>query len=139
MKDIVEQLRYEAEWGQPTPANKNMMRHAANLIEYIRDENSRLRTRLEIAPSPFDKEDYDGISCRDDTIKLLDEKIDTLRAELAASREREAKLVEALKDVKSRLSYANQDVVARHVAEANINMAWHAASSAISAHREARP
>src|ERR1017187_1015894 len=44
-------------------------------------EISRLRTRLEIPEPPFDNEDTDGISCRNDTISILDEKIVRLTTE----------------------------------------------------------
>lgn len=43
----------------------------------LRDEVDRLRTRLEID----ERTPYDGIACRDETIKGLDEKCDRLKAE----------------------------------------------------------
>jgi len=45
-------------------------------------EIERLRKRLEVVEGW--SEDADGIACRDATIKLLDDKCDTLRAQLAA-------------------------------------------------------
>lgn len=43
----------------------------------LREEVERLRTRLEIN----ERTPYDGIACRDETIKVLDEKCDRLKAE----------------------------------------------------------
>jgi len=56
---------------------------AAEEVERLKAENARLRTRLEVndkAPA------YDGIACRDETIKGQDRHIDDLRAENAALR-----------------------------------------------------
>ncbi|OBY90495.1 hypothetical protein A6723_019490 [Pseudomonas sp. AU11447] len=47
-------------------------------------EVERLRARLEIS----DKHPYDGIACRDETIKGLDEKCDRLKAENEGLREK---------------------------------------------------
>lgn len=50
-------------------------------------EIARLRARLEIPEPPFDTESCDGISCRDDTIKLLDARIRKAEAERDALRQ----------------------------------------------------
>ena len=42
----------------------------------LREEVSRLEARLEVDP----RHSYDGIYCRDETIKLLEERIDNLRS-----------------------------------------------------------
>ncbi|HBP4991324.1 TPA: ead/Ea22-like family protein [Pseudomonas aeruginosa] len=47
------------------------------------DEIDRLRSRLEID----DRTPHDGIACRDETIKVLDEKCDRLKAENETLRE----------------------------------------------------
>ncbi|HHG5178095.1 TPA: hypothetical protein ACPWJ6_004244 [Pseudomonas aeruginosa] len=54
----------------------------AEKISDLKEELQRLRTRLEIS----DKHPYDGISCRDETIKALDEKCDKIKAENDALR-----------------------------------------------------
>lgn len=46
-------------------------------------ENERLTNRLEVDP----RHDYDGISTRDATVKVLDEQVDQLKAENEALRE----------------------------------------------------
>jgi len=50
-------------------------------ITELEAEIARLRTRLEIPDPPFDNESCDGISCRDDTIQLLDARIAALLKE----------------------------------------------------------
>jgi hypothetical protein len=52
-----------------------MADHAQEIIAEI----ERLRTRLEVDP----RHNYDGIDCRDVTIKYQDERIDALEAENA--------------------------------------------------------
>ena len=78
--DIVERLRAigEEEMYQAPATTKRMIEEAADEIE-------RLRKRLEIPEPPF--EAYDGIACRDETIKALDARVARLQALLAEERE----------------------------------------------------
>lgn len=57
-----------------------LCREAAAAIRALVAENERLRARLEIPAAPF--EAYDGIHCRDETIKQLDANVAALRAHL---------------------------------------------------------
>ncbi|WP_121500076.1 ead/Ea22-like family protein [Pseudomonas aeruginosa] len=54
-----------------------------NTILALLDEIDRLRSRLEID----ERTPHDGIACRDETIKVLDEKCDRLKAENETLRE----------------------------------------------------
>lgn len=58
------------------------------------DENAKLKARLEVVDGW--SEDADGISCRGDTIKLLDERLAETQAALEAERAKVARLREAL-------------------------------------------
>ena len=58
-------------------------------------ENERLKNRLEVDP----RHDYDGISTRDATVKVLDEQVDQLKAEN-----------EQLKAENERLSTENSEI-----------------------------
>lgn len=64
---------------------------ALQTIAAENEENERLRARLEV-----DDSGYDGISCRDETIKNQDAIIDGLRARVA---ELEAELAAAKSDL----------------------------------------
>lgn len=86
--------------GSPQPESSGVsdveraMDEAADLITTLR---ARLELTGDFADGP------DGIECRDDTIKLLDEKITTLRAELAGARKA------ALEEVERHLSAVQYD------------------------------
>ena len=64
-------------------------------------EITRLRERLEVVPGW--SEDVDGIGCRDETIRLQDERIERLRTKLAEAHTRGVKagLEAALKALKT--------------------------------------
>ena len=64
-------------------------------VSELKDENERLRERLEISPD----HPYDGIYCRDETIRLLDAKIDDKQAEIEG-----LKII--IKDLERRLDHA---------------------------------
>ncbi|MFU4302112.1 hypothetical protein ACM73N_28165 [Pseudomonas aeruginosa] len=64
----------------------------AEKISDLKEELQRLRTRLEIS----DNHPYDGISCRNETIKALDEKCDKLKAENEALRKFSAEAYQVL-------------------------------------------
>lgn len=59
------------------------------------DEIGRLRSRLEID----DRTPHDGIACRDETIKLLDEKCDRLKVENEALRGSLKQFAEMMKSI----------------------------------------
>lgn len=103
--ELVERLRKKARYTDNTFDNHSlgeMYREAATAIE-------RLTARLEVVPG-F-SEDADGIACRDDTIRLQDERIARLTA-------REAELCEALVQHNERLRSAVQ-IAARDGAATN--------------------
>jgi len=63
----------------------------ADLARQLERENAELRARLEVSPD----HGWDGIACRDETIRLQDRHVDELRAQLA---EAERQHDEAMKD-----------------------------------------
>jgi len=69
----------------------------------------RLRARLEMPEPPFDDDECDGIACRDDTIKLLDDRIahtlEALDTERAAHEATKAEL-QALRELATKLHQA---------------------------------
>ena len=72
MADIVERLRGLADVFEAQQATHNLVLH----MRAGADEIERLRTRLEIDPS----HPYDGIYCRDETIRGLEKEIARLRS-----------------------------------------------------------
>lgn len=64
----------------------------SDLIDELRAEAEQLRSRLEID----ERIPHDGISCRDETIKALDEKCDKLKAENNALRKFSAEAYQVL-------------------------------------------
>ena len=61
---------------------ENWFPYSAEELMATKRENADLRKRLEINP---EAPSYDGISCRDETIRLLDKQVADLRAKLAAA------------------------------------------------------
>jgi hypothetical protein len=61
-----------------------MRMEAADLIESLSAEKAALEERLEIPEPPFQA--YDGIVARDETIKLLDARVERLSSQLAEAR-----------------------------------------------------
>ncbi len=66
-----------------------------NTILALLDEIDRLRSRLEID----ERTPHDGIACRDETIKVLDEKCDRLKAENEVLRGALKQFAEMLKSI----------------------------------------
>lgn len=109
--DVVKRLRVLAAWAHDDGRTliAAAASDAASEIERLRSRVSKLEARLEIdhvyklvdgktqrieiAPEDRDKQ-YDGIECRDETIKLLDANIKRLRSALAAEREECAKVAD---------------------------------------------
>ena len=88
MTDIVKRLRAPAYWmsgsDEGHEGDNEAPREAADLIEALRAEVERLAKRLEVN---HDAPAYDGIACRDETIRLQDRQLDVLRAENTRLRE----------------------------------------------------
>lgn len=84
--EINEQRRANAEW--IAAANPKT-------ILALLDEIDRLRSRLEID----ERTPHDGIACRDETIKVLDEKCDRLKAENEVLRGALKQFAEMLKSI----------------------------------------
>ncbi|WP_426780255.1 ead/Ea22-like family protein [Pseudomonas aeruginosa] len=74
-----EVIRIERSEDEPISAAWELFDSAANpkTVLALLDEIDRLRSRLEID----ERTPHDGIACRDETIKVLDEKCDRLKAE----------------------------------------------------------
>lgn len=114
MSDIVKRLRHHAECESfcDVPSGVEISKEAADEIE-------RLRARLEVHESG-----YDGISCRDETIRNQDAIIDRLRARVAeleaALRSLQVAAAEALAVVpdESSQTHAFLSTIHRHVASA---------------------
>lgn len=70
MNDITERLR-----SLYVQHGTDYVQEAADEIERLRAENATLKDRLEIEP---DIPEWDGIACRDETIRIQDELIDGL-------------------------------------------------------------
>lgn len=83
LKELAERLRGDADVAAGCGYEYEHLDQAADGIDSLISEVERLRTRLEIS----DRTPYDGIACRDETIKGLDEKCDRLEAENEALRE----------------------------------------------------
>jgi hypothetical protein len=78
-------------WGyQWTDKPHRLVHEACGVVEAQAVEIARLRERLEIDPS----HPYDGIYCRDETIRLQDIRIASLKAEVARARVREQELAD---------------------------------------------
>lgn len=97
------------------------IRLAPDVILALIAENERLTNRLEVDP----RHDYDGISTRDATVKVLDEQVDQLKAEnerLAAACERAEQIIiveckaASLAKVRANLLEANRDQLRAEVA-----------------------
>ncbi|MBV8664650.1 MAG: hypothetical protein JO107_16295 [Hyphomicrobiales bacterium] len=98
--------------GEVTPEDALRLIAAAREAEVLRAENARLHERLE-DNHVFDSEGQrfdvvpgtipDGIAARDETIKILDKNIDTLRAAREKANAEIATLRAALKDAEAAL------------------------------------
>ena len=87
MDDLVERLQ-DAGYVLVSPGFRKLAHEAAARIEY-------LGKRLEVVPGW--SESADGISCRDDTIKLQDARIQALEASLAEAEGRVKELESLLR------------------------------------------
>ena len=82
---------------------RGLVKAAADMLREMWEEITRLKARLEVSP----EHDYDGIACRDETIRLQDERIEGLRnkcALLSAALAQAEKRGEKLEDTIRRLS-----------------------------------
>ncbi|HEH8494797.1 TPA: hypothetical protein SH495_005524 [Pseudomonas aeruginosa] len=89
-----EVIRIERNEDEPISAAWELFDSAANpnTILALLDEIDGLRSRLEID----ERTPHDGIACRDETIKVLDEKCDRLKAENEALRRFAAEVYQVL-------------------------------------------
>lgn len=81
IKALVEQLEAWAPLvssGYEVPAAGQTMTNASRALTAQAEEIERLRARLEITDEITER--YDGIACRNETIRLLEQKIAALKA-----------------------------------------------------------
>ena len=103
----------------PGPTMDDYRRMALAAIPSQAGEVERLRKRLEVVEGW--SEDADGIACRDATIKLLDDKCETLRAQLAAKDQEIARLRAEIEGMKIELYGVPAPTNAKHVSISDLH------------------